>query len=355
MLLHHDRAAARRSTARSSTCRRWSRRSPATLAFVFLLKPGTGPVNTLLGQLGIDGPLWFNSPTWAKPSLVLLGLWGIGDLMIIFLAALLDVPTELLRGGGARRRRRRGSGSGTSPCRRISPVLLFAAITGVIATLQYFTQAAVAASVASGAGHRRRRHLVDFGYPEGSTLHLPAVALRGRLPLQRRSATPTRWPSCCSSSRSRSSLLLLRRSKSFTEGRHDRRHSHRPAAPARGHAGAGRRAGAARARCSSIAGTASRSRSRSCSWRRSSSSLLTSFMTSEPDADQRLLAATLALRTTTSRCSSARRCRATCSTPSSTRSLATAFMLLVQRPGGVRAGQAALARTQRRRSSSSSA
>ena len=44
----------------------------ATLAFVYLLKPGTGPVNTALAHLGVDGPLWFNSPDWSKPSLVLL-------------------------------------------------------------------------------------------------------------------------------------------------------------------------------------------------------------------------------------------------------------------------------------------
>ena len=67
----------------------------ATLGFVYLLNPSTGPVNTILEHLGIDGPLWFNSPTWSKPSLVLLGLWGIGNMMIIFLAAVLDVPREL--------------------------------------------------------------------------------------------------------------------------------------------------------------------------------------------------------------------------------------------------------------------
>ena len=38
----------------------------ATLAFVSLLKPGTGPVNTLLAKVGIEGPLWFSSPTWAS-------------------------------------------------------------------------------------------------------------------------------------------------------------------------------------------------------------------------------------------------------------------------------------------------
>src|SRR4051812_25013780 len=68
----------------------------APLRFVFLLTPATGPVNTILGHLGIDNPpLWFNSPSWSKPALVLLALWGIGNTMVIFLAALLDVPRHL--------------------------------------------------------------------------------------------------------------------------------------------------------------------------------------------------------------------------------------------------------------------
>src|SRR3954454_16870456 len=64
----------------------------ATLGFVYILNPATGPVNTVLGHLGIQGPLWFQSPGWAKSSLVLLAVWGIGNTMIIFLAAILDVP-----------------------------------------------------------------------------------------------------------------------------------------------------------------------------------------------------------------------------------------------------------------------
>jgi len=143
-----------------------------TLAFVSLLKPGTGPVNTLLAKLGIEGPLWFNSPEWAKPSLVLLALWGIGDLMIIFVAALLDVPVELyeaasLDGANAWQKFRYVTLPG------ISPVLLFAAVTGVIGTLQYFTQAAVAASVASGEATTGGGISSTFGYPEGSTFTYP--------------------------------------------------------------------------------------------------------------------------------------------------------------------------------------
>jgi len=144
----------------------------ATLAFVFLLKPGTGPVNSLLDAVGIEGPLWFNSPTWAKPSLVLLSLWGIGDLMIIFVAALLDVPAELYEAaaidGAGRWRQFRNI---TLPT--ISPVLLFAGVTGAIATLQYFTQAAVAASVASGGATTGGGISSTFGYPERSTLTYP--------------------------------------------------------------------------------------------------------------------------------------------------------------------------------------
>jgi multiple sugar transport system permease protein len=144
----------------------------ATIAFVYLLKPGTGPVNTFLGHLGIDGPLWFNSPVWAKPSLVLLGLWGIGDLMVIFLAAVLGVSESLheaaaLDGANAWHRFRYV----TLPS--IRPVILFAAVTGVIYTLQYFDQAAVAGSIASGQASTGGGASSDFGYPEGSTFTYP--------------------------------------------------------------------------------------------------------------------------------------------------------------------------------------
>jgi multiple sugar transport system permease protein len=144
----------------------------ATIAFVYLLKPGTGPVNHFLSVVGIDGPLWFNSPVWAKPSLVLLGLWAVGDLMIIFLAAVLGVPESLyeaasLDGANAWHR----FWSITLPS--IRPVILFAAVTGVIYTLQYFDQAAVAGSIASGQATTGAGISQSFGFPEGSTFTYP--------------------------------------------------------------------------------------------------------------------------------------------------------------------------------------
>ena len=121
----------------------------ATLGFVFILNPATGPVNTILGHLGIQGPLWFQDPAWSKPSLTLLGLWGVGNTMVIFLAAVLDVPRHLYESAEL---------DGAGPLQRLrwvtlpttSPVILFAVILGVIQGLQYFTQAYVAAGVASG-------------------------------------------------------------------------------------------------------------------------------------------------------------------------------------------------------------
>ena len=147
----------------------------ATLGFVYLLNPSTGPVNVILGWLGIEGPLWFNDPGWSKPSLVMLGLWGVGTTMIIFLAAILDVPQHLyesaeLDGAGALQRLRYV----TLPT--ISPVILFAVVLGVIASLQYFTQAHVAASVAAGSAVQGgSTSNIEIGYPEGSTLFYPIL------------------------------------------------------------------------------------------------------------------------------------------------------------------------------------
>jgi multiple sugar transport system permease protein len=147
----------------------------ATLGFVYIFNPGTGPVNTILGHLGIEGPLWFNDPAWAKPSLVLLSMWGIGTFMIVFLAAILDVPRHLyesaeLDGAGSFQRLRWV----TIPT--ISPVILFSVVLGVIYGLQYFTQAFVAASIAGGnASQAGSVSSLELGYPEGSTLFYPIL------------------------------------------------------------------------------------------------------------------------------------------------------------------------------------
>jgi multiple sugar transport system permease protein len=146
----------------------------ATLGFVYLLNPVTGPVNSGLAKLGIEGLLWFQSPTWSKPSLVLLALWGVGNVMIIFLAAILDVPRQLYESAEL---------DGAGPLQRllwvtlpsVSPVILFSVVLGVIYGLQYFTQAFVAASIASGQASAAGEGATNLGYPEDSTLFYPVL------------------------------------------------------------------------------------------------------------------------------------------------------------------------------------
>jgi multiple sugar transport system permease protein len=136
----------------------------ATLGFVYLLNPATGPVNRVLGMLHLPQPLWFFDPTWSKPGLVLLGLWGVGDAMIIFLAGLLNVPGQLYEAadveGAARWQKFRYI---TLPM--LSPVIFFSLVIGVIDGFQYFTQAYVAAAAISGPGQ------INFvGAPQNSTM-----------------------------------------------------------------------------------------------------------------------------------------------------------------------------------------
>ncbi len=145
----------------------------ATMAFAFLLNPGTGPVNHFLGDLGLPQPGWFNDPGWSKPALTLLAMWGIGDLMVIFMASLLDVPKEQyeaaeLDGAGPWQKFRYV----TFP--NISPIVMFAVVTGVIQTMQYYTQAIVAGKVASGIIGGSGQAF-EPGFPQGSTWTLPQM------------------------------------------------------------------------------------------------------------------------------------------------------------------------------------
>jgi multiple sugar transport system permease protein len=130
----------------------------ATLGFVFILNPG-GPIDAILRFLHVPQPLWFQDPHWSKPGLLVLGLWGVGNTMIIFLASLLDVPKELyeaadIEGSNAWQRFRHV----TLPM--ISPIIFFSLVIGVIYGFQYFTEG----YVASGGDP------ANLGFPQGSLL-----------------------------------------------------------------------------------------------------------------------------------------------------------------------------------------
>ena len=138
-------------------------RVATALVFVFLLNPITGPLNRLIDLIpGVTAPLWFYDPAWAKPALLIMGLWGIGDAIVIYLAGLLNVPRDLyeaiaIEGANAWQRFRHV----TLPM--ITPVIFFTLIMGIIDGFQYFDQAYVAGNTASGQA-------AVLGKPEGSLL-----------------------------------------------------------------------------------------------------------------------------------------------------------------------------------------
>ncbi len=97
-------------------------------------------------------PNWFNDTTWAVPGLIIVGLWGIGNAMLIFLAGLQSVPTELYEAA-------RVDGAGawrqflavTLPM--ISPVFFYNLLLNIIGTAQYFTQVYVLAGPLGNPDH----------------------------------------------------------------------------------------------------------------------------------------------------------------------------------------------------------
>ncbi len=106
----------------------------------FLLHPDSGIVNTLLGYVGVEGPSWLGSTTFAMPSLIVMAAWrNLGFLMVIFLAGLQTIPKELheaasIDGAGSWGRFRHV----TLPMMR--PTLLFGGVITGIGYLQFFEE-----------------------------------------------------------------------------------------------------------------------------------------------------------------------------------------------------------------------
>jgi multiple sugar transport system permease protein len=117
----------------------------AVFLWIWILSPNFGPLNNLLFAVGIVGPGWLGSPAWSKPGLILMSLWGAigGSTMIIFLAGLQGVPTELyeaseIDGASAWQ----GFLNVTLPM--LSPTVFFNLVVGLIGALRVFTTAFVA-------------------------------------------------------------------------------------------------------------------------------------------------------------------------------------------------------------------
>lgn len=110
-----------------------------SLLWKWIFNPEFGLMNFFLGLIGIDGPNWLYSENWALPSVIIMSLWSIGGSMLIYLAGLQSIPTELydaaeIDGANGREKFRHI----TIPM--LSPVIFFNLIMGIIGSLQIFTE-----------------------------------------------------------------------------------------------------------------------------------------------------------------------------------------------------------------------
>ncbi|HEX7196676.1 MAG TPA: sugar ABC transporter permease [Candidatus Limnocylindria bacterium] len=109
----------------------------ALFAWGSMLNAEAGWLNGMLSWFGVSGPDWLNDPTWVYPGLVVIGLWGIGSAVIINMAGLQNVPSELYDAA-------RVDGAGfwgqlrhvTLPL--MSPVIFYSLTLGTVGVLQYF-------------------------------------------------------------------------------------------------------------------------------------------------------------------------------------------------------------------------
>ncbi len=107
--------------------------------WIWILNPNDGLVNRFLRFLHLPAPAWTVDPFWTKPTIVISQLWLLGGAMIIFLAGLKGIPTDLyeaakLDGAGSWRRFR----DVTLPM--LSGVTFFVATISTISSLNVFTQ-----------------------------------------------------------------------------------------------------------------------------------------------------------------------------------------------------------------------
>ncbi len=108
------------------------------LLWLWVFNPELGLANRFLALFGIEPLGWLLSTRWALPALIIIGLWNVGGGIVIYLAGLQGIPTELFEAAQI---------DGASALRRfwnvtvplMTPVLFFQLIVGMIGAFQVFT------------------------------------------------------------------------------------------------------------------------------------------------------------------------------------------------------------------------
>ena len=120
------------------------------LLWLWVFNPDFGPINVFLRAIGISNPpLWFSDPTWAKPALVIMSIWGAAGGYIIYLAGLQGIPRHLYEAAML---------DGASPARQflaitvpmMSPTIFFKLITGLSGAFQFWEAALIVSDGGKG-------------------------------------------------------------------------------------------------------------------------------------------------------------------------------------------------------------
>lgn len=133
------------------------------MIWIWFFHPDFGLFNALLANVGIQGPSWLYSETWALPSLISMNVWSIGPGMLIFLAGLQGIPKEFYEAAQL---------DGATGWRQflhitlpmLSPQILFNTIIGIIGSYQVFTASFV---MTEGGPNNATLTLVLYLYRRG--------------------------------------------------------------------------------------------------------------------------------------------------------------------------------------------
>lgn len=137
-----------------------------SLIWNWVLNPQSGLLNQALGWFGITGPRWFADERWAIVGLAMIAVWGTGTNMLLYLAGLQSIPTELQEAA-------RIDGAGvwrtffavTLPL--LTPTIFFNVVINIINSFQVFTNAYV---LTQGGPNNATLTLVVFLYKQSFQL-----------------------------------------------------------------------------------------------------------------------------------------------------------------------------------------
>ncbi len=109
------------------------------MLWMWAFEPAFGIINAVLKVIGIRGPAWLGDPNWALPAIMVVACWQVGPQMLIFLAGLQSIPSQLYEVSeldGAKWRHK--FLHVTLPL--LSPIIFFNMVVGIIQSFQVFAK-----------------------------------------------------------------------------------------------------------------------------------------------------------------------------------------------------------------------